>query len=255
MMTDESGLDDQAAREYFLAGRNLYALGRFSEAAGQFQQAYDLSHRKQLLYNLYVAYRDAGDREHAASSLHAYLDQMDASELDPTERHNLEARLHALDEGLAQDRAAREEAERAAAEATRRDEEERARQERASGGGGASGGASPVPWIIAGVGGAALVVGVVTGIVALDAKSTLDAACDSNHVCPDTVELTDAYDRGSSLATATDVLFIAGGIVAAAGLTWGLIQLLGGGVEESEPPPVAAWCGPSGCGATVGGTF
>ena len=50
---------EQEARAHFQLGRTLYDGGRFEEAAREFVQAYELSHRAQLLYNIFLAWRDA----------------------------------------------------------------------------------------------------------------------------------------------------------------------------------------------------
>jgi tetratricopeptide (TPR) repeat protein len=254
MMTDDSSLDDQAAREYFSAGRNLYDLGRFAEAAEQFQQAYDLSQRAPLLFNLYLAHRDASQDREAATALRLYLEQMP----DVDNRRSLEVRLENLERAIAEQDAEREAAARDAEAAVRAEQEQREREEREE----AErqqreeeSSASPVPWIIAGVGGAMIVVGAITGGVALGLASGLEEDCDAvgdgTFSCdPDDQDLRDRQSSLSTMATLTDVMIIGGAVVAAAGVTWGLIQMLGGGGEE-EAPAVSAMCGPTGCGASV----
>ncbi len=251
MMTDDSSLDDQAAREYFNSGRNLYDLGRFTEAAEQFQQAYDLSARAPLLYNLYLAHRDASNDREAANALRLYLEQMPELE----NRRSLEVRLENLERAIAEQDAEREAAAREAEAAVRAEQEQREREEEERRRIARENATSPVPWIIAGVGGVMVVAGVITGVVALGLASGLEEDCgdlgDGTFSCDPTDD--DLMSRQSSLsavAPLTDVLLIGGGIVAAAGITWGIVQLMGAG-DEDEPPPVSAACGPTGCGASV----
>jgi tetratricopeptide (TPR) repeat protein len=251
MMTDDSSLDDQAARQYFNAGRNLYDLGRFTEAAEQFQQAYDLSQRAPLLYNIYLAHRDASQDREAATALRLYLEQMPEIE----NRQSLQVRLDNLERAIAEQDAEREAAAREAEAAVRAEHEQRDREEAARRRREEENAPSPVPWIVAGVGGVMVIVGAITGGVALGLASDLEENCDDlgdgTFACdPDDDDLRDKQSSLSTMATLTDVMIIGGAVVAVAGVTWGLIQMLSGGGEE-ETPAVSAMCGPTGCGASV----
>ncbi len=84
--------DDEAARAFFDAGTRLYGEGEFVEAARQYELAYERSGRPQMLYNIYLAYRDAGDQQRALDALSRYLDE--ASEIE--NRRFLEARRDSL---------------------------------------------------------------------------------------------------------------------------------------------------------------
>jgi hypothetical protein len=90
-----------------------------------------------------------------------------------------------------------------------------------------------VGFIAAGVGGAALVGGVVTGLMAKSKDKKATDAC-TDKVCPTSVE--GDFDSAKSLATVTNVLFIGGGVLAAAGV--GLI-IVGGGKSTGENPKTA----------------
>jgi hypothetical protein len=90
-----------------------------------------------------------------------------------------------------------------------------------------------VGFIAAGVGGAALVGGVVTGVMAKSKDKKATEAC-TNKVCPTSAE--SDFDSAKSLATVTNVLFIGGGVLAAAGV--GLIIV--GGKSSDENPKTAA---------------
>src|SRR3954452_7742943 len=46
------GSVDDHARKFFEAGRAAYDVGNYTEALNHFQQAYELSERPQLLYNI-----------------------------------------------------------------------------------------------------------------------------------------------------------------------------------------------------------
>jgi hypothetical protein len=83
------------AREHFDVALSLYRGGRFAQSAAEFQRAYDLSRAPELLHNLYLAHRDAGDLRSAASALRRYLDEED--DIEAEQRSILEHRLQALE--------------------------------------------------------------------------------------------------------------------------------------------------------------
>lgn len=94
--TDAVEMEDDAARGLYEVASAHYAAGRLVDAAHEFEEAYRLSHRPLLLYNAYVAYRDANMRAESARTLRAYLD----SGVTEPRRPNLEARLAALEADL-----------------------------------------------------------------------------------------------------------------------------------------------------------
>jgi hypothetical protein len=71
-----------------------------------------------------------------------------------------------------------------------------------------------VGWIVLGVGGAALVGGVVTLILRGSAKSDLESTCGSTDTCPRSKqsEADDITSRGKTMSTLTTILGIAGGV-------------------------------------------
>src|SRR5262245_52034956 len=85
---------DEEARKHFQIGKLLLDSGRFQEATTEFESAYRLSGRPQLLYNLYIAHRDAGNTDKAVEALRGYLEKVP----DAPDRINLEARLASLEE-------------------------------------------------------------------------------------------------------------------------------------------------------------
>ena len=58
---DDGAANDDEGRVHFRLGTAYYESGRFRQAAAEYQQAYDLSRRPALLYNIFLAWRDAGD--------------------------------------------------------------------------------------------------------------------------------------------------------------------------------------------------
>lgn len=214
---------------HFRAGREYYSGGDFLRAAQEFSEAHRLSGRPELLFNVYVAYRDAQLLRDAATALRRYLAEAPNIE----DRAGLESRLEALEEAAGREEPSDEV----------RAPEEAPTVRASSDGPPASSGASPLPWIVAGVGGALLVAGTITGILALGAQADLEETCPTRMCAPEDEAI---HDRASSLALVTDVLLGVGIVTAGAGLVWALLS----DGSDDEPPPVAAMCGPSGCAIT-----
>ena len=85
---------DQSARELYLRGDRLYAEGDYEGAVEAFEQAYQLSQRTGLLYNLANTYERLGRHEEALRALRAFVPE--AGELaDAAQKriNNLERRL------------------------------------------------------------------------------------------------------------------------------------------------------------------
>ena len=75
--------DEDLARERFMEGRQLFQDGEFHEAAEKFREAYELSGRSALLYNIGQAYRRADNLRDAERYFQQYLaEQPDAANAD-----------------------------------------------------------------------------------------------------------------------------------------------------------------------------
>ncbi|HEY3822085.1 MAG TPA: hypothetical protein VGL81_33195 [Polyangiaceae bacterium] len=90
-----------------------------------------------------------------------------------------------------------------------------------------------LPWATLGVGGAALVFGAITGVVAMGKHSDLAKVCPGGTCGSDQQSAVDSYH---SMATLSTVGFIVGGI----GVAGGVIMLLLKPSASSPPPPAAA---------------
>jgi hypothetical protein len=117
-----------------------------------------------------------------------------------------------------------------------------------------------LPWVVMGAGAAGLIGGGIAGVITLSKVNTIANACPHN-TCPATYQLKPAQDDVHRLETVTDTLFIAGGVVTAAGL--GLLLATSGSSAPSSPAsasrtasarPVLA-CSLSGCVASMSGAF
>lgn len=243
---------DAQARARFRVGQSLYETGRFQEAATEFAAAYQLSQRPQLLFNLYVAYRDASDIPHATEALRNYLAAMPA---DIDDRLNLEARLRSMEAVVAQqqqDQQARQDAANqpqpvatpaqtaAIAEPMNESRELPAPETHRS----------PVGLIVAGVGGALLVTGAITGVLAMGKVRDLESVC-VNGLCPQSA--VETRDSARTLVTITDVMLIGGGVLTVGGFAYWLF-----GPKQTETAPSAsasAFCNGSSCMVSVQGQF
>jgi tetratricopeptide (TPR) repeat protein len=233
--------DEQQARIHFEAGRLHYAKGRFEEAGREFRQAYELSGNSALLYNMFLAYRDADRLPQAVEALASYLEEVP----DQSNRAGLEARLRTMRARLERQQAAAEagvpEADRVVDEA---DEDPSPVDASLSdvdadeAGGGVPTGA----WVTMAAGGAMVLGAVITGVMAKGAESDLHDACPGLTGCDPALQST--RDRARRLGLVTDVLWITGAVAAVGGLLW---LLLGRGSDEKPTPDVAIGCGPGGC--------
>lgn len=101
------------------------------------------------------------------------------------------------------------------------------------------------PWIVAGVGGATLTVGLVIAVLAHENETESNDPATSGE---DTVA---AADRATTFATAANVLFGVGAAISVAGATWGIIDLATR--KGSEAPAASLTLGPGWLG--VAGNF
>ncbi len=234
-LASAQGADDleQDARLHFELGTRAYERGEFTTAADAFAEAYRLSGRPALLYNMYVAHRDAQLREEAAEDLRRYL--REAGEIP--NRARLEVVLAQLEAELAgQPPPPEPHAERGDRAETRPSP--------------SSGGADPVgPIVVTAIGAAALVASAITGGLALARNGELSDACPAD-VCAD------GSARGiqsdvETLSITTDILWPVGAVAAAVGLIWLVVEL----GASSDDARASLACGPTGCEASVRGTF
>lgn len=231
------------ARSHFNAATKLYEAGQFRLAAAEFEEAYLLSVRPEVLYNLYAAYRDAGDTEKAAFNLRAYLDKVP----DAPDRVQLESRLRALDKLNDQRKQQTAAAKAATQPSSEKSPHPIPKPEESSG----SFTHDVLPWLFIGAGALAIAGGSVTGLIALDKTSDIEANC-PNDVCPSEYDLARDRDSARTLSTTTDVLLIGGALLAATGV--GLLLFLDDD-DENPADNLSAVCAPGYCGAQYKGSF
>jgi tetratricopeptide (TPR) repeat protein len=206
--------EERRALELFKQSERSYRAGRFEEAAALLRQAFEIHPLPLLLYNLARALENTGDLEGAIQAYSLYLDR----------ERKLPDRA-AITEHVA---------------SLRRQVEERKTLEHAAPTQQSPPGPPPAaallavpaverpaaapaverssaPPILLGVGTAALVSGVVLGLLAADQND--DAKRE-----PIQTRAQATADGARSLATAANVAFVAGGLCAATGLVWLLLD-------------------------------
>jgi tetratricopeptide (TPR) repeat protein len=253
---------DEDARMHFRLGSAYYQSGRFQEAATEFQTAFDLSQRPQLLYNVFVAHRDAGNLAPAVDALRRYLEQVP----DAADREQLTARLASMSRLVEQQAATQTTPTETQPEAT----EPEAQAEPGTGEAGATAteepdvaagpraaelartepGRSPVPLVVLGSGGALILGSLITGLMASGKESDLEEMCGPDNACPPGVDFEDLASSGQTLATVTDILLIGGVVTAGVGVA--LWFSSGETAAEVPPEPAAtAACTTQGCFGSV----
>lgn len=84
---------DAEARQHFATGRDAFSRGDFATAVTEFERAYALSRRAQLLYNIGTTYERLHRWEEARSALQRYLDAI----ADAPDRAEVEGRIRIID--------------------------------------------------------------------------------------------------------------------------------------------------------------
>ncbi len=180
------------ARAAFQHGDQLYLEGDYQGAVRAFEQAYALSGRIEMLFNLANAHERLGNYSEASVALRGYIPHSPESQ-----RRALERRLKRFEALAEQKQAAAVEAEAAAKEFP---------VDRAIGIG------------LLTLGGAGLVTGTAFAISAANARSDLKDICvegESGQLCPSEAE--SLLNRDKTYSLVADLSFIAGAALAAGG--------------------------------------
>ncbi len=255
---------DQAKRE-FVKGRLAYRRGNYSEAIILWQNSYAACEKPLTLFNIGNAYERLGDLKAALTHFERYLPYA-----TDNERTDLNGRIAALrrrvadQEKIETDRAAQAEAARRAAEEEQKRTGQPTWPTRST--------RRPrrfVPilgWTLVGVGGAAVIAGVVMDLLAANKRPNEAQACSSaggRLLCRESER--DDIEQSNTLALAGDIAWIAGSVVAAGGATiliLGATRVLsvrvGGDERRADKPDTLihdARIAPYGLGLQLVGSF
>lgn len=233
----------------FQAAELRYQEGRYADAIELLNEAWQIHQAPPILYNLGRAHEELGAREAAIDAYRRYLSAEPRSPVRP----ELEERISALERAIAREGRDRE-----------REAAEGEAAERAAAEGGGRGGATaeveptgettetietatetetiaidgdvaaPSIWpkVLLGAGIAALATGVAFGLMSDGAEET--ARTGRVHL-----EARDAYRTAQTYSTIANVAFVAGGVLAATGLVWLLLD------DPGDEPSVSVAIGPS----------
>lgn len=225
-----SAQDRDVAREEaaaaFHAGQAAYEAGRFPEALGYFERAYELTREPDVLYNIATVQDRLRRDADALASYRAYLEAVP----DVAERANIEARIQVLEAAIAQSQAA---------PPIEPEPEVDPEPEPAPVTPPPATDPGPGPWVLIGAGAAAAVGGaVLLGVMAADVSTVENA-----RGVPWS-EVRDAYDRVPILSTVGFVALGVGVAAAGVGIAW-LVAASGDGSssEVSIGPGGIAWRG------------
>ena len=230
---DVSPDDDERARIHFESGRTYFEDGAYERAEAEFRDAYELSHRPELLMNEASALERLGRWVEAADLMQRFLDEAD----DVPNRSALERRIANL-----RARASREAASSSGDGSGNGTD------------GGDPGVAPPEPSgngrtigaaVAFGAAGAGVVAFAVLGGLALAERSSLENGCGAARACTD-----DEVSGLRGLALGADIGLVVAGVGAIAGV---LVLLLVSNGEEAPATALAPWVAPGGGGLAIAG--
>lgn len=230
---------DTAARALFEDGRRAFETGDFETALARFQQAYDISHRVPLLWNIATTLDRLRRDEDALAMFEQYL----AAAPEAANRSEVEGRIRVLREAVERERAeatAREDEARRLEEERRRLEAERAAGGGGGGGGGGtdatpagSGGITPVVFIV----GAGLTA-VMGGVLIWSGVDTLTA--NDNYVLYTNSAGANVRDAEAFYASAVDAQLRTNVLIGVTGALAAATLVLAFFTDwDGDPPPAA----------------
>jgi hypothetical protein len=266
--------NEPLAKELFAKGDAAYAEGRYEEALSDFQEAYALSSRPQLLFNISNALERLGRNAEAVEALERYLASNKVKERETVQKRVANLKKRVEEQKREQERIAREGEER-----WNREVEERKRLQgetpppvamalpeqpnqpsAAPSTGRTSGLSRTVPITLIAVGSAALVTGGIFGALTLSARGDVSNGCKHNPAgtfCSG--ESGAAIDRERTLGVVTDVAIGSGVVLAGVGLYWLLTRNGSADAKSarapSSPSAIHVVGRAAGGGIEFGGTF
>ncbi|MDB4942753.1 MAG: Tetratricopeptide 4 [Labilithrix sp.] len=254
---------DQRAKDLYAKGDTAYAEGRYEEALASFQEAYALSGRPQLLFNVSNAAERLGHYSEAVDALDKYLATGKPKDRDVVQKRLVNLRKRVDEQKKEQDRLAKEEEDRRAKQEADRKKLEAdqaasapAQPERPAPPPPES--HTPVgPIVLMSLGGAALVAGGVFGVLTLGARSDVSKGCKDaaggGKLC--TSDASSAIDKEKTFSLVTDISLASGIVLAGVGV---YLLVSGGDTHKAHAvmnAPVHLAGGPGQGGMSLVGSF
>ncbi|MCL2778179.1 MAG: tetratricopeptide repeat protein [Polyangiaceae bacterium] len=250
--------DTEAAHKIYLAGKAQYDASDWAAAIAQFREAYRRDCTKpEILINLSRAYEFKGDKQEALNALQAFLDRVPPSHPDIGA---VRARMANIQKQIDAEKKAGVPPPPIETKPTSKTEQPKSEQPQTRG-------HTVAPWVVAGIGGAAIIAGVV--VYATKPKMPANCSGGSCYRSPDDesdAQLNADKDQaGKSRSQSTTGLIVGGAgiVVLAGGLIWHFLEHPNGSSASpnssngasAEKPTVTPAIGPGFAGLSFGGTF
>jgi len=262
--TKVSKADVDRAHTVFLSGKGFLDESNYDKAISYFKDAYSIDCSVHaILPIIATAYERKGDKASAVQALQEYLKRVPAA----PDREVVERRIKNLQDQMGTPVVASAPSASASASATAPSATASAIAPPPSSTGSATaaptssappadegGGHTVLPWVVVGVGGAALVAGVVLYAVGGPQISDAEKTCGSVHVCPPGAAGANAISEGNNGRTLETVGVVVGAVGVAGvagGLLWHFLEPTSGAPSTALSPVVA----PGYAGVSVGGHF
>ena len=233
-------VEDTRARELFLEGEAHYAAGRYEQAAERYLEAYQLSERPELLFNVGNAYERLGDYRNAAKYLGEYVNTPRARDVV-----SVRERIRRLEAAAVEQERSEQAKQQAVPEAAVTEPSPSAVR--------AKRGRNPATWWFVGSGvTAAGAIGM--GLLAVNAGKSAARDCSdgARPVCRDSAS--SALTQEKVFAISADIFAVATVVTAGVG-----IYLLFQGDDEEQRPEASTqlvpMLGPDGLGVSLSGRF
>jgi tetratricopeptide (TPR) repeat protein len=232
--------------------REAYVAGAFRQAVDLYKQAYEQRQDPTILFNLARCYEALGGRADLSAAIDAYAGYLAATPSAP-DRAAIERRVEVLQQQIRtmDESAAAAAAASASAAATEPPAPVAPDPREAPPPDARPRAVARLPWLVAGVGALGLGAG---GAFALLARQRHGEAVDE----PSASKAHEHEDASRSLATGANVGFVAGGLLTAVGVTWGLWDLWGrgpspAGTADRSAAAVSVRVGPA--ALSIAGSF
>jgi hypothetical protein len=239
--------DVERAHTVFLSGKQYLEESNYEKAIGYFKDAYSIDCSiHAILPIIATAYERKGDRGEAVRALEEYQKRAPAA----PDHEVMERRIRNLKDQIAREQPAPAPSATAVPSAATTAPVPPASSAVASAPSAApiagaapqtvsaSGGHSIAPWVVVGIGGAAVVAGAVVYAIGSGDVSSAEASCPNHQCAPgDTTSVSKGND-GRTLETAGGVVLGVGAAAAAAGLVWHFLEPTGPTAPSAFAVPV-----------------